>query len=1084
MIFNVMRRWWFQIPVLAVLLWLLFILTGRALCKIAIAQIAELTNTKIKTQSVVFSLDGSVRIKRLVIDPVLPSEHDRTILKAETVYARFSLGSLLLLQPRLKEISVNDFIFDAVHDLDWDRWNIASLRISAPSGTSGRMPLIRLEKGKLQYSKISHGQVKIAAAVPLDARFGFDEETQDGYSFDITTAAIAEGFGKSKLTGFWKPGRVTITGGISSTDIPAFEKAWTIEVLAAELNYDQNAGYSLRLRIKQLFSRQKSAIEVAAFERPQFLKKFGAFTALEKFLSRYRPWGSIDIDLDATGSLEQLSESSLAGKVYCKDVLICDRKFPYLVEHISGEIDFTEKSVLLNNLQGRHGQTGLFFNGWVRNFGPNQQYQVRVTSDNMVLDADLYNSLDPQQKKFWSFFSPRGLVKIDQCFSKTAGADKKNTLAVELLGIEAACSYFPYSLNNLAGALLFEPDDITVTNLVSQSDDRIITLNGRITDCSTDKPQYDILVKARNIPLDSKLISAMSDKQKNFFRQFEMTGLADADVKVFTPVEKSDPFDFVADVNFNRASLKISRTSLVISGISGKAVCTPELIDIKDFTGSYRAGRVSLTGQVHLTEQPELLNYQLRLRAEQVELNNDLFALLPPQMEKVAAVLQPKGMINYNINLTKTDSNDSPDYKTTVDCLGGSIVFEQFPYPLKDISGRLTITKDAILLENLGATAADSMPAAPNTPAIKINGRLDLADNAFKSGRFAICANDICFDERLGDALPEDIRRFYFNLSPAGFFDLDLPELKVSDAGTGEKYVDFAGEVRFKSRDFDTSAAVTQLDGILKTQGLYKTGDGFHEGSANLAAERLKVKGKSLTRVKADINYDSRLQNWSTENLTADSYGGRLTAKITLSQPARGPPVYQLQGGFSSLDLEKLFRHADAAENHPHPHTSGKVCGSVSITGRIGDNSSPTGRCTVTITDMKVGRLSPLAKLLQLKLDNSEYYVFDRMFVDSYIKPDGLFFDKVDLSGQDTAFNGSGRLELPGRNLDLTLTARGRRAAAAEPDLWQSLAEVLGRAVVRMEITGDFYDPNVITTPLPVIKDALGILGTKPASSD
>jgi len=1080
-----MRRLWLQIPILAVLLWLFFIFTGRTLCKIAIAQIAELTNTKIKTQSVDFNLDGSVLIKGLVIDPVLPSEHDQTILKAETVYARFSLGSLLLLRPRLKEISVNDFIFDALHDLDKDRWNIASLRISAPEGASGRMPLVRLEKGKLQYSKISHGQVKIAAAVPLDATFGFDEETQDGYSFDITTAAIAEGLGNSILTGFWKPGRVTITGGISSTDIPAFEKAWTIDVLAAELNYDQNRSYSLRLRIKELFSRQKSPISAAAFDRPLFLKKFGQFTALQRFLSRYRPWGSVDIDLDATGNIDQLSESTLAGKVYCKDVLICDRRFPYLVEHISGQIDFTEKSVLLNNLQGRHGLTELFFNGWVLDFGPNQRYEVRVTSDNMVLDADLYNALDPQQKKFWSTFSPRGLVKIDQCFSKEPPADKKIVLAVELLGIEAACSYFPYTLNNLSGTLLFDPDNIiTVTDLVSKSDDRIITLNGRMTDCSTDKPGYDISVKARNIPLDSKLVSALSDRQRNFFRQFEMTGLADADVKVFTPVENSDPFDFVADVNFNQASLKISQSSLVISDISGKAVCTPQLIDIKDFTGRYRAGLVSLTGRIQLAESPQLMHYWLSLRAEQVELNNDLFALLPPQLGKLASGLQPKGMINYNINLTKADSNDSLNYKTTVDCRGGSIIFERFPYPLKDISGRLTITKDAVLLENLSAAAADGVQTAANTSTIKINGRIDLADNAFRSALFVICANDICFDERLGDALPEDIRRFYFNLSPAGRFDLDLTELKVSDAGMDEKYVDFTGEVRFKSRDFDTSAAVTEMDAVLKTEGLYKTGDGFHKGIANLAAERLKIKGKSLTRVKADINYDSRLQNWSTENLTADSYGGRLTAKIAFRQPSQGPPEYQLQSGFSSLDLEKLLRPAEPAENHNLAHTSGKIFGSFSIAGRIGDNFSPTGRCRVKITDMKVGRLSPLAKLLQLKLDNSEYYCFDQMLVDSYIKPDSLFFDKVDLSGQDTAFNGSGWLYLPGRNLDLTLTARGRRFAAAEPGLWQSLAEVLGRAVVRMEITGDFYDPNVITTSLPVIKDTLGILGTKPAPSD
>ncbi len=42
-------RWLAEVLILAALLWLFFILAGRALCHIALGQIAELTNTKIET---------------------------------------------------------------------------------------------------------------------------------------------------------------------------------------------------------------------------------------------------------------------------------------------------------------------------------------------------------------------------------------------------------------------------------------------------------------------------------------------------------------------------------------------------------------------------------------------------------------------------------------------------------------------------------------------------------------------------------------------------------------------------------------------------------------------------------------------------------------------------------------------------------------------------------------------------------------------------------------------------------------------------------------------------------------------------
>ena len=129
---------------------------------------------------------------------------------------------------------------------------------------------------------------------------------------------------------------------------------------------------------------------------------------------------------------------------------------------------------------------------------------------------------------------------------------------------------------------------------------------------------------------------------------------------------------------------------------------------------------------------------------------------------------------------------------------------------------------------------------------------------------------------------------------------------------------------------------------------------------------------------------------------------------------------------------------------------------------------------------MEVGKLSPLAKLLYvLKLTEPKDFAFEQMVVDSYIKGDKLLFEKFDLSGQAIAFSGSGWMDLAGDNVDLVLTARGKRLAAAEPSVVQSLAEGLGQAVVRVEVTGNVHDPQVTTRTLPVIEDSLKILGTK-----
>jgi hypothetical protein len=1064
------------------------------LCRIAIGQIAELTGTKIEAESIDFHTNGSVFIKNLVVSPYEKQGGDDFILKAETLWGRFRLGSLLLLRPRLKVISVNDFVFNARYDIDRGLWNLSALKIKVPKGGgSGQMPLIVLEGGMLQYSKISNGQIKVAAEAPLAAKFGFDKETQDGYGFEISTAKLASGYGKSRLTGYWKPGTIVITGGVSSTDIPALETAWVIDHLAAELKYDHNRTFSLKLRIKDLQTNPRSllrkkaagvSLDRFALVGPSFLEKSDSFTALQKFFSRYQPWGRIDLDLDVSGDLNRPSESSLSGKVYCKDVAICYYRFSYSVEHITGQVDFTNDSVTFNNLAGKHSNTELVFNGWTRDFGPDRKYQIRVTSNNMALDNDLYDAMSIKQKELWSAFSPHGLAAIDYQISRLSQTDSEETLAVELLGAEALYRHFPYPLKNLEGSLFFDESTIIVCDVVSQVNLQKITLNGKVTTRNDDKSIYNILIDVNNILLDSTLMQALPDRERHLCSQFDLAGLVDGRINVSTSEQNPGPANYTADLFFKNASLRSNKFPGLISDISANAVLTPDLIDVKNFTGRYNQGSLSLTGRIWPGQQVQQLCHNLSVNIRETQLNDDLFALLPQSLKKIVSQLQPNGKVNLSTELNNTDDTAHPTYRITVDCLGDSINFKRFPYPLKDVTGTLTITSDTIKLQNITATPvppafARKREGGGNTSTIKLNGQISLTDNAFDGAVFQLSAKDIFFDERLGIALPQGVQPFYRNLSPTGCFDLDLDNISIFNADDGEKYIDLTGVARFKGCSFNISAARAGLDAVLKAKALYKTSVGLCNGQANLLADTLSIQNKSLTALKADICYDPNLHNWATKNLIADCYGGKLTGRLELKKPSPHALQYLLQIAFDNIDLKQFLSDTKLKQTPDAEHTSGKMGGELNLSTGSNDGSSRIGICRLAISDMRVGRLSPLSKLLHvLKLTEPKDFAFDRMLVDSYIKGERLFFRKLDLSGETLAFYGSGWMNLPSHNVDLVLTARGRRLATANPSVLQSLTENLGQAVVQMEVTGDFYDPQITTRAFPVIGQSLEILGT------
>jgi hypothetical protein len=219
---------------------------------------------------------------------------------------------------------------------------------------------------------------------------------------------------------------------------------------------------------------------------------------------------------------------------------------------------------------------------------------------------------------------------------------------------------------------------------------------------------------------------------------------------------------------------------------------------------------------------------------------------------------------------------------------------------------------------------------------------------------------------------------------------------------------------------------------------------------------------------------------------------------------------YQLRLALDDVDLQQFLMAGgkmDSGEEREllssvlrssSSASSGTMDAALSLRARMGESKSdeahvaaagagaPTrsldahrrGVCHIDITNMQVGKVSPLGNVLSvLRLNEPTDYTFERMRIDSYVRADKLLISKLDLSGKSAAFTGSGTMDLPTDEINLTLTARGQRVSAAGPSVLQSLTEGLGVGVVRMEVTGKAGNPRVQTKALPVIEDSLRILG-------
>ena len=970
-------------------MWVIFALAGRVLPRIALREISKFTNTQIDAGEVDFRFNGSVIINRLVVRPSEQEQYDNSILKAETVRVHFRLGSLLRFRPRIKEIFVDDFVLRSIYDSNKGRWNLSALKIQLSEGKSGRLPLIWLENGKVEYSTALNGRIRVIARTPVAMGLRPAEKIIGGYSFDVSSAG-KQSFEKSAAFGSWRPGRIELGGRISSSDLPGFEKPWTVKSVEAQINYDPNQSYRLSAKVKGFTCPTSDSRNLFAFDTKAMAEKAPFIDPLQNFFSRYNPSGKIDIDFEASGNLEQIADSTITGNVYCRDVNLCDRNFTYPVEHITGQVKLTEKSAQLIDLTGRHGAVVLAFGGWAVDSGPFWKYHLQITSDNMLLDNDLYNSLKSEEQKFWSAFSPSGVVAVNYSRSQLSETDVKSALAVQLNDINASFVGFSYPLKNTNGLLFFAPNNVVFSNVTSEWEGRRILMNGKVTFARDRQPVYDVVVNATNIPLDSTLEQALPAAQKEFYNQFETAGIIDTTIKITSPTDPNNRGTFTAEVFPKNSSVKAKVLPMLISDVTGKIVLNPFVVDIDNLTGSYGEGTVKLSGRIWPRDgQPEL-GYCLSMNARKIELSEDLQKNLPGRLSTLLSQLRPAGKVSITADVSNAAAPDCLPDRLIIDCLGNTIDCNFLPYPLRDISGTIAITQSQISFENIIAKAQHSIRGTPIDSVMAMEGKIILSET-----------------NAPGEA------------------------------------------IQIRAGDFNFSGA------------------------------NVKFKGKTLSRVDTVLGYDAESQQWLSKYFVADFYDGKMIGKLQLRKSGVGSLDYLLEASVTGADLREFLSDTPAEGGPAEHYSTGSISGSLSVVGSLVNNSIRLGRCRLKITDMEVGELSPLAKLLQvLNLTEPSDYAFDQMLVDAYIQDDRVFFRKIDLSGKSLAFDGSGWLDLKTENINLTLTARGKRLATASPSILQSLTEGLGRAVMRVEVKGNAHDPQVSTRPLPVIKETLEILGT------
>nr|MBP8304891.1 hypothetical protein [Phycisphaerae bacterium] len=775
---------------------------AQALPQIALSQVERMTRTTLACASFKVRPTGSVVIRDLTIHPRDPHTLDSTILRAGQVHVRFSLWSLLLLRPRVKGLTIQDFVLEARLDQDTGQWNIGTVAFTVPPATGRRgMPEIHLTKGMIRYVRLSAGREVEVAAIPVDAHFTLDRRTDRGYTFEVTTEEILPGLGCSVLSGTWRPGRVLITGGLKSREAPSTEQAFAVNTMALDLGYAVGGDYTLEASVRDLFSSHSPDASVFALIQSAFLGPSNPVARIEKFFGRFDPSGKADIRVRAEGNLSRLMQSRCQGTIECTDVSIRDRRFPYALDHVTGQIAFTEDSFQTKRLAGRHGDVEVLIDFWTSSAGPEWQYEVRVASTRMPLDQDLLDALSPRQRSVWSAFDPHGTIAVQYEAQRQSALRMRESLLVKPLETAATYAGFPYPLTNLTGEILFEEDRVVLSNLVSKAEGTgPIRLDGTVAGLDSNSPAYDLTIRAQAVPLDETLAASLGPSRRSAYDPLKMAGSADAHIKVFTDLNEPPPdhVGFRAEVSLQDVSLSVFEGRVRLTHSNGRAVLTPGSVTVQDLACLYGQAAVCLSGEAALRQGATSAGDRWTVQAQRVPVE-DLLTVLPDSSREAVQRFHPSGLVDVGADLDKAGPLAPLRVTAKVQCLENRIRADAFPYPLRDLTGTITVTPERILLEGLRAR-----PDANTPPGlVQASGSLEMGQLGVTSVDLGLTAEDIRVDTTLEQALPGPLAESVGRWDPSGLVCLTEGRIHIDRPAQGPWETHFEGQVRLDPLQMD-----------------------------------------------------------------------------------------------------------------------------------------------------------------------------------------------------------------------------------------------------------------------------------------
>ncbi|MFO0957355.1 MAG: AsmA-like C-terminal region-containing protein [Isosphaeraceae bacterium] len=705
---------------------------------------------------------------------------------------------------------------------------------------------------------------------------------------------------------------------------------------------------------------------------------------------------------------------------------------------------------------------------------------LTISVEELELDDRLRAWTPPDLAKIWDEYSPSGRVDVvTRVAREVPGGPVAVTNDVACRDVAGKYHLFPYPLEHLTGTLTIACDRIDV-NMGTRIGNQPAWCRGTILRPGPD-PHVVLDFQADGLPISEELLGAMPGEIRKVVDQFRPTGTVKGKARVErvpTSAEKPNG-DLILTTDLaleesGRCSVTWEGLPYPITNLTGRLRTGPDHWIFEDIRG--RNGVTTITGSGRVDKLAGGLKVDLKLEAQELQFDQQLYQALPEQWRTSWDALNPSGSSHVKARIRVNPGEDDhqhleinpgPDTRIRLKFkpvrAGGVAGPDLEMPPMEKVSGSFIFDDGTVSMNNVQFWFRGS-PVRFDT------GTVQVADGGrFKLGVLNLYVRDFRLDSGLRQIMPPVMAGFAQRVDRGGAFTMraDLGLGWSGQAGEPAWCEWEKGKVIFTGNAIDAGLPLTYIQGqVDNLKGRFDGQDLNVEGHVDLAS--VNVMGQQVTNLTGNLAVGQGRAQLS--DIRGALLGGSLDGWVVVDLEAT--PRYAAALQVNGLDLREYNRTVPGKQN-----VRGLLNGQIALQGIGDDRKTLQGRGEAHLIKADLGELpAPLRpfRYLQLsapwRMPAPSRTAFDSGDVAFHVQDGRAIVDTMQLIGDAFSLDGRGTVDLTDSDMDLRLRVlygRDRLRLGRFSDL---MREASG-GIFDVRVTGTPASPRITPEALPVAGD-------------